>query len=341
MNTSSSSADRFRLGLLFAVGSALSFGVSGPLAKPLMTAGWSPAAAVLARLAIGAAALAIVATIVKPDWLRQARTHARIVVAYGLAPVAGAQLCYFNAVAHLSVGVALLLEYTAPVLVVAWVWATTGRRPGGVTLAGVALAVVGVALVLDVASGARIDAVGVAWGLAAAVCLACYFVMSGRVSAGESGLHPITLAAGSLLVATVAVAGLGITGALPIHFSSADAVVGGLALPWFVPVALLGVVATAVAYLLGICGVARLRPSFASLMGLAEVLFAVLAAWLLLGERLTAVQGIGAVVVLLGLALARRGERGGPPGPAAPDSPDAAATVGPVPPEANLTKSKP
>ena len=81
--------------------------------------------------------MAIFATIVKPDWIREAREHARTVVAYGLVPIAGAQLCYYNAVSHLSVGVALLLEYTAPILVVGWLWATTRRRPRNLTLAGV------------------------------------------------------------------------------------------------------------------------------------------------------------------------------------------------------------
>ena len=51
-----------------------------------------------------------------------------------MIPIAGAQLCYYNAVAHLSVGVALLLEYTAPILVVGWLWATTRRRPSTLTL---------------------------------------------------------------------------------------------------------------------------------------------------------------------------------------------------------------
>lgn len=308
-----SSADNFRVGLLFAVGSAFSFGMSGPLAKSLMVAGWSPTAAVFARLAGGALVLAVVATIVKPDWLRQARAHARVIVIYGLIPVAGAQLCYYNAVSHLSVGVALLLEYTAPVLVIAWVWATTKRRPAGRTLAGVALAVIGVTLVLNVFSsssgGTHVDAAGVAWGLGAAVCAVCYFMMSDQVTADGSGLHAITLAAGSLVVATVAVGALGATGVMPLRFTANDAVVSGVALPWLVPVALLGVVATALAYQLGISGVARLRPSFASLVGLAEVLFAVLAAWLLLGERMTTWQIVGGVVVLLGLALARQGDR--------------------------------
>ena len=308
-----SGRDQFRLGLLFATGSAFTFGMSGPLAKSLMSAGWSPTAAVTARLAGGALVLALAATIIKPDWLREARAHARTVVAYGLVPVAGAQLCFYNAVARLPVGVALLLEYTAPILVVGWVWATRKQAPSGLTLAGVALAIAGVTLVLDVFSPAThqasIDPAGVIWGLAAAVCAACYFVMSDNVTADGSGLNSITLAAGSLVVAAVAVALLGVSGVMPLQFTANDTVIGGVTLPWLVPVILMGVVATAIAYTLGISGVARLRPSFASLVGLAEVLFAVLTAWVLLGEGVSAVQAVGGIVVLLGLALARPARR--------------------------------
>ena len=57
-------------------------------------------------------------------------------------------------------------------------------------------------------------------------------------------------------------------------------------------------------------GIARLRPRFASLVGLSEVMFAVLAAWLLLGEAITVTQAVGGAVVLVGLALARQGDRG-------------------------------
>src|ERR1700709_1955621 len=96
------SVDHFRLGLVFAVASALAFGVSGPFAKALMEAGWSPTAAVTARMAGGAVAMAVVATIIRPGWIREAAQHAKTVVAYGIVPVAGAQLFYFNAVEHLS-----------------------------------------------------------------------------------------------------------------------------------------------------------------------------------------------------------------------------------------------
>ena len=311
--TSSPNTDHFRVGLLFAVGSALAFGMSGPLAKSLMEAGWSPTAAVTARLAGGAIAMAIFATIARPGWVREAIHHRKTVVAYGLIPIAGAQLCYYNAVSHLSVGVALLLEYTAPVLVVGWLWATTRRRPSNLTLAGVTLAVAGIMLVLGVfqsgLSGAHISLIGVGWGLAAAICAACYFVMSDEVAADGTGLNSITLAASGLIVGAVAVGLLGASGVMPLIFTANDTVVAGTTMPWVVPVIALALIPTAIAYTLGILGIARLRPRFASLVGLAEVLFAVIAAWALVGEVISVTQAIGGAVVLVGLAVARQGDR--------------------------------
>jgi drug/metabolite transporter (DMT)-like permease len=305
-------ADQFRLGLLLAVGSAFAFGMSGPLGKSLMEAGWSPTAAVTARLAGGAVAMAIFATLTRPGWVREALQHWKTVIAYGIVPIAGAQLCYYNAVSHLSVGVALLLEYTSPVLVVGWLWATTKRRPSKLTLGGVALAVAGIMLVLNVFSGTHINLTGVAWGLAAAICAACYFMMYDEVSADsteEGSLNSITLAASGLVVGAISVGLLGVSGVMPLTFTTRDTVVAGVTTSWIVPVVALALIPTAIAYTLGIMGIARLRPRFASLVGLAEVMFAVLAAWALLGEALTPIQALGGAVVLAGLVLARQGDR--------------------------------
>jgi drug/metabolite transporter (DMT)-like permease len=311
-STSPAAVDHFRLGLFLAVGSALAFGSSGPFGKSLMEAGWSPTAAVTARLAGGALMLAVFATIARPGWIREALQHSRTVVAYGIIPIAGAQLCYYNAVAHLSVGVALLLEYTAPVLVVGWLWATTRRRPSNLTLTGVGLAVAGIMLVLNVFSDAHINLIGVGWALAAAVCAACYFMMSDTSrTAGPDGesVSPVTLGAAGLVVGAGAVALLGASGVMPMTFTTHDAVVAGWTTSWVVPVIALALFPTAIAYTLGIMGIARLQPRFASLIGLSEVMFAVLAAWVLLGEAMTPIQAIGGVVVLAGLALARQGDR--------------------------------
>jgi drug/metabolite transporter (DMT)-like permease len=309
----------FRFGLAFALTSAVTFGTSGPFAKALMEAGWTPIAAVSARMAGGAVAMAAFATLFRRGWLREALAHRGTVVAYGLVPIAGAQLCYYNAVANLSVGVALLLEYLAPVLVVGWIWATTQRRPATLTLLGAALALAGAIVVLDVFSGAHINTVGVAWALGAAVCAACYFVLSDRASANGQGLNPLTLAAGGLVVGAAAVALLGLTGILPMVFTAHDTVVAGHTTSVVVPVVLLGVVSTAIAYALGISGVARLRPSYASLVGLGEVLCAVVWAWLLLGEAITATQAVGGAVVLVGLGLAGRSSDNRLPEPTWPE----------------------
>lgn len=301
--------NHFRIGLLFAVSSALAFGSSGPFAKALMEAGWSPTAAVTARLAGGAIMMAAFASVVRPGWIREVRAHARTVVAYGVFPIAGAQLCYYNAVAHLSVGVALLLEYTAPILVVGWVWATTRHRPSVMTFGGVAVAVAGIVLVLDVFSGAQINLTGVSWGLAAAVCAACYFMMSNKASTDGDGLSPISLAAGGLIVGTAAVTLLGVIGVMPLTFTTNAVSIAGHTTAWLVPVIALGLIPTALAYTLGIVGIARLKPRFASLVGLSEVLFAVLIAWIMLGEAMSVSQAIGGAVVLVGLAVARQGDR--------------------------------
>ncbi|MGY5190424.1 UNVERIFIED_CONTAM: EamA family transporter, partial [Bacillus amyloliquefaciens DSM 7 = ATCC 23350] len=76
-------ADHFRVGLMLAVGSAVAFGASGPFAKSLMAAGWSPTAAVVARLAGGALVMAIFATIIRRGWFREALRHPTKVIAYG------------------------------------------------------------------------------------------------------------------------------------------------------------------------------------------------------------------------------------------------------------------
>jgi len=164
-------------------------------------------------------------------------------------------------------------------------------------------------LVLNVFSGAHINMVGVGWALAAAVCAACYFLMSSSVATDGDGLNSITLATAGLIVGAAAVAALGASGVMPLTFTTNDAVVAGLTTSWLVPVIALAMIPTAIAYTLGIMAIARLQPRFASLVGLCEVMFAVLAAWVLLGEAVTPAQAIGGVVVLVGIALARHGDR--------------------------------
>ncbi|WP_454836219.1 EamA family transporter [Rhodococcus qingshengii] len=294
-----------RNGLIFALLSAATFGVSGPFAKSLIESGWSPGGAVFARVAGGALVMMVIALATQWPRLRQVSTHTRTVLLYGVFAISGVQLCFFNAVQHLSVGVALLLEYLAPIIVIGWVWITKGARPSVQTLLGAAVALIGAAVVIDVFGSAEISAVGVAWGLAAAACLAVYFVISERA---DGDLHPVVLAASGLTVSAVVIGALGLVGVLPLHFSASNAVVADHSVNVWLPVVVLVLVSTVIAYLTGIAAITLLGPTIGSLVALTEVLCAVVAAWTLVGESVTALQAVGGAAIIAGLVLARLGQ---------------------------------
>ena len=294
-----------RNGLIFALLSAATFGVSGPFAKSLIESGWSPGGAVFARVAGGALVMMVIALATQWPRLRQVSTHTRTVLLYGVFAISGVQLCFFNAVQHLSVGVALLLEYLALIIVIGWVWMTKGARPSVQTLLGAAVALIGAAVVIDVFGSAEISAVGVAWGLAAAACLAVYFVISERA---DGDLHPVVLAASGLTVSAVVIGALGLVGVLPLHFSASNAVVADHSVNVWLPVVALVLVSTVIAYLTGIAAITLLGPTIGSLVALTEVLCAVVAAWILVGESVTALQAVGGAAIIAGLVLARLGQ---------------------------------
>src|SRR4051812_5051619 len=185
------------VGLAMALVSAAAFATSGAFGKSLLLGGWSPGAVVTMRIALAALALLGPALWSLRGRWAALRRNVWVVVGYGLTGVAGCQLAYFNAVAHLSVGGALLLEFPAPVLIVGWLWLRHRQRPRGLTVAGVALAVSGLLLVLDVLGGASISLVGVLWGLGAAVCLVLYFLLADHV---DDDVPPLALAGGGLAV---------------------------------------------------------------------------------------------------------------------------------------------
>ena len=292
-------------GLGLAVASAASFALSGPFARGLLGAGWTPAAAVAVPLLVAALVLVPVAVVALRGRWALLRRGAGVVVAYGLVPVAGTQLAYFTAVGHMEVGAALLVEYTAPVLVLGWLWARHGQRPDRLTIAGAVAAIAGLVLVLDLVSGADISVVGIVWALAATVGAATYFVLSADESHGLPG---VVLAAGGLLVGGIALLLAGALGVVTMSATTAPVVLGGLDLPWWVLVLALGLVTAALAYVTGIVASRRLGSRLASFVALLEVLFALVFSALLLAEVPGPVQLLGGLLVVAGVVAVRLGE---------------------------------
>jgi drug/metabolite transporter (DMT)-like permease len=295
-----------RAGLALAVLSAASFGTSGTFASALIGAGWSPGAAVLARLAVAALILTVPAAAALRGRWGLLRRGAGRVAAYGLLAVAAPQLCYFNAVARIPVGVALLLEYLGVVLVVGWMWLRHGQRPRRLTITGGAVALAGLAMVLDIAGPGRINLAGVIWALLAAVGLAAYFLLS---AGGEKEpLPPLVMAWAGMCAGTVALAAVAWTGVLPMTAGTGDVHVLGYQVSWVVPVLGLSLVAAVISYVAGIGAARRLGARLASFAGMAEVLFAILFAWLLLGQLPAPVQFAGGALILAGVAMVRLDE---------------------------------
>ncbi|MGX7682026.1 EamA family transporter [Jatrophihabitans sp. DSM 45814] len=294
-----------RTGLSLAMLSAATFGLSGPLAKSLLDAGWSAGAAVLLRLAGAAAVLAIPTLLLLRGQWRSLWRNSKTLLLYGVVAVGGLQICFFNAVHYLSVGVALMIEYLAPVLMIFWSWWRTKRAPGRRTSLGAAVAVIGMGFVVGIGSGVSVNLIGVAWGLTAALCLCCYFVMAGNQ---QDDLPPLLLAAGGTTVGAAAVAIAGVIGLAPLTFTANTTRLAGNDFAWFVPGALLVLVPTVIAYLTGVAAIGRLGAKLASFVALTEVLFAVLASWLLLGEWPHAWQLFGGACILAGVTLVRQDE---------------------------------
>ncbi|HLT60195.1 MAG TPA: DMT family transporter [Microlunatus sp.] len=290
-----------RSGLAIALFSAMSFGLAGPLAKPLLATGWTPATIVAVRIG-GACLVLLLPCLVLLRRYRPTGRQALRVLGYGTTAMALAQLCYFSAVQYVSVGIAMLLEYLAPVLLIGWHWARTKQRPEPRRFVGAGLAMLGLVFVLDVLSGASVHPVGVLWGLGAALCLCCYFIL-GDVGAGDAPVPPLLMTTGGTGVGAILILAAGAAGILPMAADTAAVSVSGVQLPWWLPALLLILITSAAAYPTGIIAVRRLGSSIASFVALTEVIFAVVFAALLLADRLSPGQLIGGALVITGIAV--------------------------------------
>jgi len=290
--------------------SAMLFGTSGTFGSALIGAGWSPAAAVLARVCVAALALTVPALIALRGQWRLLWRSARLVVGYGLVGVAACQVCYFNAIARMDVGISILLEYLGIVIIVGWLWVRHGQRPRPLTVLGGIAALSGLALMLDLSGSGGVSLAGVLWALAAAVAMAVYFFLSAQDSGADGGdaLPASVLTWGGMVTGAAAIALLGLIRVVPLRFDAADVTLQSLRVSWVVPVLGLGVLAAAIAYVTGIGADRRLGAKLGSFVAMAEVLFAAAFAWLLLHQVPTGMQFLGGLLILAGVVAVRLDE---------------------------------
>jgi drug/metabolite transporter (DMT)-like permease len=276
------------------------FSTSGPLAKPIMDAGLSPQQVAGIRIGVAAVILLVVVALTRPQVLRIRRADLRIVLGYGLVAVAAVQVVYFIAVSRIPIGVAMLLEYTAPVLVALWVRFVRGTVLPRQAWVGTAIALVGLTLVAKVWEGLAFDAIGMLAGICAALGAASYYLIG---SHAVDTIEPLGLVTWGMVAGAIAIAVFVPPWTIPAEAFGRTATFG----PWQPPVWLLvvaiAVLSTAMAYLLSISSMRHLPANVTSVLALVEPIVATAAAWALLGQALTMVQVLGAVVLLAGATL--------------------------------------
>ncbi|MFD0313601.1 EamA family transporter [Streptomyces flavalbus] len=301
--TNSSHGNRGKgLGLGLALGSAVAFGGSGVAAKPLIEAGLDPLHVVWLRVA--GAALVMLPLAVRHRALLRRRPA--LLAGFGLLAVAGVQACYFAAISRIPVGVALLVEYLAPALVLGWVRFVQRRPVTRAAALGVVLAVGGLACVVEVWAGLGFDALGLLLALGAACCQVGYFVLSDQGSdSGADAPDPLGVIAYGLLIGAAVLTLVARPWGMDWAVLGETADMDGTGVPAVLLLAWIVLVATVVAYVTGVVAVRRLSPQVAGVVACLEAVIATVLAWVLLGEHLSAPQLVGGAVVLVGAFIAQ------------------------------------
>ncbi|WP_405057779.1 EamA family transporter [Kribbella sp. NBC_01505] len=291
------------VGLGFALFSAVTFGGSGAFAKPLIGAGFTPLQAAWVRI-LGAALLLVplVLMLRGSAGLRAARASWKPLVLYGLTGIAGCQALFFAAASRLPVGVALMLEFSGPVLVVLWLKFGQKVAVPRSAAVGVGIALLGLATVAEIWTGLKIDLIGLLAGLAAAACQATYFILIDKLTGVAD---PLVMTAAGSVVGAVALTLIALPWQTPWHVLTDTIAIGHRHAPGWMMATWLIVISTVVAYLAGAAAVQRLSAAIAGAVAYVEVVAASLFALVLLNERLTTNQIIGGSIVLVGAFVAQ------------------------------------
>ena len=322
-------ARRPLLGVLLVVTGSALFAINGTVSKLILRAGIEVPQLTLLRASGAAAGLLLLSVVLRPGISRLRVTVAQLplLIGYGLAGFFLVPMLYFVAIARLPVGIGLLFEYTAPLMVALWARFVQRERVRPRLWIGLALSLAGLACVAEIWGDLKLDGLGVVAGLGAAVMLAVYYLLGARGVAQRDTLSLTTWAFGISAVAGLLTRAFtaGTGGWEPLTAHS-----GG------VPVALLvayTVLLGSIVPFLMIAGSMRhLPPTSVGIIGMIEPVIAATVAWLAIGagEELNAAQLTGGLLVLVGVTLAETARVASGPG-GTPPGPDVTAPAGDAP----------
>jgi drug/metabolite transporter (DMT)-like permease len=297
---------RPRLGYAMAASAAALWGLNGTVSKVILASGLSSLRLAEVRSTGALVGLVLVLLATSPGRLRVRARELPFLVAFGIGGLAFVQWFYFLAIHRLAIGIALLIQYLAPLLVALWaryVFHEPVRRRIWLALA---LALSGLALIVDVRHGGTISSSGIVFGLAAAVTYAFYILLAEQAIGDRDAVSLLAWGFGFAAVFWAVVAPWwsfpsGLAGS---HVS----LLGHLAgrhLPVWALMAWVIVPGTIVPFFLLVSALRHLPATRVGIIAMLEPVVATIVAWAWLDESLGDAQLAGAFVVLGAIVLAQ------------------------------------
>jgi drug/metabolite transporter (DMT)-like permease len=289
-----------------ALGASLLWGLNGAVSKVTLVGAFSSLELVELRSLGAFVVLGAALLVIAPQTLRVRRSELPALVVFGVAGLAFVQLLYLIAIRRLDVGVALLIEYTAPVLVALYARFVLKQRVRNRVWAAIALALAGLALIVDLAHGITLDGIGVLASIAAAFAYAVYIVLAERSVGDRSVVSLLCYGFGfaSLFWAFVAP-----WWNFPFHVLGEDVSLLGNLAEHRAPVWLLMtsnvLIGTVIPFFLLIRALRHLSGTRVAIAAMAEPVIATVVAWAWLGEALGTAQLVGGAIVLAAIGLAQ------------------------------------
>lgn len=296
-----------RLGYAMALAAATLWAVNGVISKVIIESG-GIAAQRLTEVRTTGAFLVLVAVlgVARPRSLRIRRRELPMLLTFGVLGLAFVQWLYFEAISRLDIGVALLIQYIAPVLVALWARYAYHEPVRRRIWAALLLSILGIALLVELWNGLTLDGLGVAAALGSAVTFAVYILSAERAITRRD---PVSLVGYGFLLASIFWAVLQPWTSFPVGLVDENVSLLGrledLSLPVWLLMAWMVVLGTIVPFALLAASLRHIPASRAAITAMFEPVAATVFAYAWLGESLTAFQLIGALIVLAAILLAQ------------------------------------
>jgi drug/metabolite transporter (DMT)-like permease len=296
-----------RLGYAMALTAATLWAFNGVVSKVIIESGDVPSQRLTQVRTTGAFLLLVAAlALAAPQSLPIRRDELPTLLTFGVLGLAFVQWLYFEAISRLDIGVALLIQYVAPVLVAVWARFAYHEPVRRRIWAALALSVAGIALLVELWDGLTLDGIGVAAALGSAITFAVYVLSAERAVARRD---PVSLVCYGFLLASVFWAAVQPLTSFPLDAVDDSVSLLGrlqdLDLPVWLLMTWMVVLGTIVPFALLAGSLRHIPASRAAITAMFEPVAATIFAYAWLGETLTAIQLVGAFVVLAAIVLAQ------------------------------------